>query len=195
MPFAIRRDADPRVLKSQLDVIAAIDRSAWIVTPVWALILGLMVSDAGLVTSNAAFLALGDVPLGQALFFPALVTLASFIAYGLYALYQRETPQAPARLAVWSRRFQAAQIGVSTAWGLLPWLLWEPGNVANHLFLLMAVATTMASLLVSRLGSMTLLIGGMIPIVAMTSARFLVAGGALDTIFAVLTPIYGFHLY
>ena len=195
MPFAIRRDADPRVLKSQLDVIAAIDRSAWIVTPVWALILGLMVSDAGLVTSNAAFLALGDVPLGQALLFPALVTLASFIAYGLYALYQRETPQAPARLAVWSRRFQAAQIGVSTAWGLLPWLLWEPGNVANHLFLLMAVATTMASLLVSRLGSMTLLIGGMIPIVAMTSARFLVAGGALDTIFAILTPVYGFHLY
>jgi two-component system cell cycle sensor histidine kinase PleC len=188
MPFAIRRDADPRVLKSQLDVIAAIDRSSWVVTPVWALILALL-------ASNAAFLSLGDLPLGRALFFPALVIAASYIAYGLYAGYLREASQTPARLAIWSRRFLAAQIGVSTAWGLLPWLLWEPGNIANHLFLLVAVATTMASLLVSRLGSITLLIGGMVPIVVMTSVRFLAAGGTLDAIFAVLTPIYGFHLY
>ena len=188
MPFAIRRDADPRVLKSQLDVIAAIDRSSWVVTPVWALILALL-------ASNAAFLSLGDLPLGRALFFPALVIAASYIAYGLYAGYLREASQTPARLAIWSRRFLAAQIGVSTAWGLLPWLLWEPGNIANHLFLLVAVATTMASLLVSRLGSMTMLVGGMVPIVALTSARFLAAGGALDAIFATLTPVYGFHLY
>jgi two-component system cell cycle sensor histidine kinase PleC len=188
-------DADPRVLKSQLDVIAAIDRSSWIVTPVWTLILGLMVSDLGLIASDSSFRALGYVPMHRALLFPVLVILSSYIAYGLYAAYQREAPEAPDRLAVWNGRFLAAQIGVSAAWGLLPWLLWEPGNIANHLFLLTAVAATMASLLVSRLGSMTMLVCGMAPIVAMTSARFLAAGGAMDAIFAMLTPIYAFHLY
>ena len=188
-------DADPRVLKSQLDVIAAIDRSAWLVTPVWALMLGLMVSNLGLIASDSGFRALGYVPLHRALVFPVLVVLASYAAYGLYAIYQREAPEAPHRLAVWSGRFLTAQIGVSAAWGLLPWLLWEPGNIANHLFLLAAVATTMASLLVSRLGSMTMLVGGMTPIVAMTSVRFVAAGGALDAVFAALTPLYGLHLY
>ena len=58
------RSADPRVVKSQLDVIAAIDRSAWIITPVWALLLDLMVFDA-------LFPALGDLPLGRGAVFPA----------------------------------------------------------------------------------------------------------------------------
>jgi two-component system cell cycle sensor histidine kinase PleC len=195
MPFAAPRTIDPRVLKSQLDVIAAIDRSSWIVTPVWALILGLMVSDVRLLASHATFRALGDVPLRQALFFPVVVVVASYVTYGLYVAYRREAPQTPARLAIWNRRFLTAQIGVSAAWGLLPWLLWEPGNVANHLFLLMAVATTMASLLVSRLGSMTMLTGGMVPIVTLTSLRFLATGDALDAVFAILTPAYAFHLY
>jgi two-component system cell cycle sensor histidine kinase PleC len=87
------------------------------------------------------------------------------------------------------------QFAISIAWGLLPWLLWEPGNITNHLFVLVAVATTMASLLVSRLGSMTMLVSGMIPITMLTAARFLAEGSLLDAIFAVLIPIYGFHLY
>jgi two-component system cell cycle sensor histidine kinase PleC len=187
LPPAVR-SADPRVVKSQLDVIAAIDRSAWIITPVWALLLGLMVSDA-------LFPALGALPLAEALFFPLAVSLASFGTYALYDRYQAEAPQDAARLQVWARRFLVTQFSVSAAWGLLPWLLWEEGNVANHLFLLVASATTMASLLVSRLGSITMLVWGMVPIVILTATRYLWEGSALDTVFAVLTPIYAIHVY
>jgi two-component system cell cycle sensor histidine kinase PleC len=53
----------------------------------------------------------------------------------------------------------------------------------------------MASLLLSRLGSITMLVCGMVPIVVMTAARYLWEGTAMDTVFAVLTPAYAFHLY
>jgi two-component system cell cycle sensor histidine kinase PleC len=188
MRLTAARDADPRVLKSQLDVIAAIDRSSWIVTPVWALLLALM-------ASSVMFGALGRLPLRQVLLFPLTVSLFSFTAYGLYAAYQREAPEEPDRLLAWNRRFVTAQIGVSGAWGFLTWLLWEPGNVANHLFVLVAIATTMASLLVSRLGSMTMLVSGMVPVVTITAIRFVCQGDTLDIVFGLLTPVYGFHLY
>ncbi len=181
-------NADPRVLKSQLDVIAAIDRSSWVVTPVWALGIGLM-------TSEFCCRVMGALPWRAAVLFPLFVTAASFLAYGFYARYRAERPSDPARLRVWALRFLVAQFAISIAWGLLPWLLWEPGNVTNHLFILIAVATTMASLLVSRLGSMTMLVSGMVPITMLTAARFMAEGSLLDGIFAVLIPIYGFHLY
>jgi len=182
------RNADPRILKSQLDVIAAIDRSAWIVTPAWALILGL-------IASNALIPSLGAVPLAQALFFPLAISLASFATYSLYDRYRAEAPGALARLQVWRHRFMLAQIAVSAAWGLLPWLLWEEGNLANHLFLLVATSTTLASLLVSRLGSLRMLIGGMVPIIVITTIRYVWAGDAVHLVFAVLTPAYAIHLY
>jgi two-component system cell cycle sensor histidine kinase PleC len=188
MLWPVVQRADPRVLKSQLDVIAAIDHSAWIVTPAWALILALMASDL-------CFPVLGGVPWSQALLFPLVVSLASFVTYGLYARYRREAPQEPARLQSWERTFMAMQLGVSIAWGLLPWLLWQPGNTTNHLFLLVATATTMASLLVSRLGSMPMLVCGMVPIVIVTMARYLLEDTMLDAFFAVLTPLYAVHLY
>ena len=180
--------ADPRVLKSQLDVIAAIDRSSWVVTPIWALILGLM-------TSEAFFPALGNLPIVDSLVFPIAISLASFATYGLYDLYRDEDPQDPARLRTWARIFMAAQFTVSAAWGFLPWLLWDDGNITNHLFLLIATATTMASLLVARLGSITMLVCGMVPMVVLTSARYLLEGTGLDMVFAALTPIYAVHLY
>ena len=182
------RNADPRILKSQLDVIAAIDRSAWIVTPAWALILGL-------IASNALIPSLGAVPLAQALFFPLAISLASFATYSLYDRYRAEAPGALARLQVWRHRFMLAQIAVSAAWGLLPWLLWEEGNLANHLFLLVATSTTLASLLVSRLGSLRMLIGGMVPIIVITTIRYVWAGDAVHLVFAALTPAYAIHLY
>jgi len=183
-----RHSADPRILKSQLDVIAAIDRSSWVVTPVWALTLGLMASDM-------CCRMLGALPAGKTLLFPLLVSLASFGAYGLYARYRAENPTDPARLKLWWGRFVGAQVGISAAWGLLPWLLWDPGNLANHLFILIAIATTISSLLISRLGSVTLLVCGMVPVVLLTSARFAWNGGGLDIVFALLTPVYAMHLY
>ena len=184
MRLPATRDADPRVLKSQLDVIAGLGGSAWVSTPFWALALALLASDA-----VGWF---GHTPLWQAMVFPVIVAAVSFFVYRLYAAYRADPDP---ELTRWGTRFAMAQLAISGAWGLFPWLLWGDGNFTNHVYILLAVATTMSSLLISRLGSMTMLLGGMVPIVALTALRFLLHGEWLDIGVAVLTPLYAVHLY
>ena len=38
----------------------------------------------------------------------------------------------------------------SLAWGLMPWLCWEPGNPLNHMFLAACVMAVIAGLVVAR---------------------------------------------
>jgi len=181
---AAHRSADPRVLKSQLDVIAGLGGSAWVSTPFWALALALLASE------RVGWF--GHTPLLQALVFPLIVETVSFGVYRLYAAYRADPDP---ELTRWTRRFTLAQLAISAAWGLFPWLLWGDGNFTNHVYILLAVATTMSSLLISRLGSKTMLISGMLPIVSMTSLRFLLHGEWLDAGIAVLTPLYAVHLF
>src|SRR5665213_3063280 len=105
MVFAARHDADPRVLKSQLDVIAGLGGSAWVSTPFWAL--------------------------PRALVFPLMVAVVSFGVYRLYGAYRADPDP---DLTRWGRRFTLAQCAISTAWGLFPWLLWGDGNITNHVY-------------------------------------------------------------
>jgi two-component system cell cycle sensor histidine kinase PleC len=184
MLFAARHDADPRVLKSQLDVIAGLGGSAWVSTPFWALLLALLASDA-----VGWF---GHTPLARTMVFPLVVAVVSFGVYRLYGAYRADPDP---DLTRWGRRFTLAQLAISTAWGLFPWLLWQGGDTTNHVYILLAVAATMASLLINRLGSMTMLVSGMAPIAVLTSARFLLHGEWLDLAIAALTPLYALHLY
>jgi len=184
MRLSVDHDADPRVLKSQLDVIAGLGGSAWVSTPFWALALALLASDV-----IGWF---GHTPWWQALVFPAIVAAVSFAVYRLYDAWRADPDP---ELSRWGTRFTLAQLAISAAWGLFPWLLWGDGNFTNHVYILLAVATTMSSLLISRLGSKTMLFAGMFPIVAMTSLRFLIHGEWLDIGIAVLTPLYAVHLY
>jgi two-component system cell cycle sensor histidine kinase PleC len=184
MRLPAARDADPRVLKSQLDVIAGLGGSAWVSTPFWALALALLASDL-----VGWF---GRTPIWQALIFPAVVAVVSVTVYRLYDAYRADPDP---ELTRWGTRFVLAQLAISGAWGLFPWLLWGDGNFANHVYILLAVATTMSSILISRLGSRTMLLAGMVPLVTMTALRFLVHGEWLDVGIAVLTPLYAFHLY
>jgi len=184
MRLPVTHDADPRVLKSQLDVIAGLGGSAWVSTPFWAFILALLASDA-----VGWF---GHTPFWQAMAFPGVVATVSFGVYRLYAAYRIDPDP---ELTRWGTRFTLAQLAISAAWGLFPWLLWGDGNFTNHVYILLAVSTTMSSLLISRLGSRTMLLAGMAPIVAMTSLRFLLHGEWLDIGIAVLTPLYAIHLY
>jgi len=181
---AAHRNADPRVLKSQLDVIAGLGGSAWISTPFWALALALLASD------RVGWF--GHTLLLEALVFPLVVGVVSFGVYRLYAAYRADPDP---ELTHWTKAFTLAQLAISAAWGLFPWLLWGDGNFTNHVYILLAVATTMSSLLISRLGSKTMLLSGMVPIVSMTSLRFLLHGEWLDVGIAVLTPLYAVHLF
>ena len=68
--FPPDRDADPRVLKIQLDIIAGLGRSAWISTPLWALALAAL--------GSGALGWFGRQPVVVAAIFPLIVTVVSW---------------------------------------------------------------------------------------------------------------------
>ncbi len=66
----------------------------------------------------------------------------------------------------------------------MPWLLWDPGNPVNHLFLA-ACATGVVSLLsVARGSNMAMFIAALVPVALMTSVRFALGHTLPDYIIA-----------
>ena len=80
--FSRRRNADPRVLKIQLDLIAGLGRTAWISTPLWALTL------AGLGSDVLGWF--GHRPVEVAVIFPLTLTAVCWSVYRLFAVYRAD---------------------------------------------------------------------------------------------------------
>jgi two-component system cell cycle sensor histidine kinase PleC len=180
-------DADPRVLKAQLDVIADVGRAAWVVTPLWAFALAILCSSA------VGFL--GTRPLRETLLFPVIVVIVSYASYAIYNHYRRLAARGEGDLRRWAGRTLGMHMAISAVWGLMPWLLWSPGDLANHLFLLLAVAGTLSSLMISRASSKVIFVAGMIPIVCMSAARLFLEGRPIDIVLGLMIPLYALHLW
>lgn len=93
------------------------------------------------------------------------------------------------QLQSWFPRFVAIQICSSLAWSALPWLLWQSDNPLNHVFLAAVICSLLGSLAVSRVNHMDMFLAGMLPLVGITSLRFLLGGSWLDIGVAVTLPI------
>jgi two-component system cell cycle sensor histidine kinase PleC len=180
-------EKNPRVLKAQLDVIADVGRVSWVTTPLWALAL------AWLGSASCGLFGRQDVAV--AAISPLLVSVVSFACYGIYTLYRRQVGLDGAALRRWFLYFAGIQVAISAAWGSLPWMVWTDGDLLNHLYILLAVTAILSSLMLSRASSVVLFLAGMIPILALTSLRFVLGGGWIDSALALLTPLYGAHLF
>ncbi len=185
--FHLRTDKDPRVLRAQLDVIAGVSRSSWLTTPLWAL--GL----AWLGSASCGYF--GDRDVSVTMIFPVIVTLVSFASYAAYARYRKAAPDDPVMLVAWVRIFLLIQVAISAAWGLLPWIVWAPGEIGNSLFILLAITATLSSLMLSRASNISMFLAGMIPMVSLTMLRFLLSDAWIDVVFAPLVLFYGLHLF
>src|SRR5205085_11445028 len=110
--------------------------------------------------------------------------------------YERQAAQNdPGLVPRWFPRFTLMQIAVSTAWGFLPWLCWEPGNALNHMFLGAATLSVVAALLVSRGSNMDMYIASLVPLSTMTMARFQAGDLAMDLVIGVLSPLFGMQMW
>src|SRR5438105_9462469 len=181
----VHRLADVRVLKAQLDLIAQVIRSSRVTAP----LLALSIAFAG---SNL-FGYFGHAPVSVASALPAVITALVLLSYHATLQYQREvTSHTQANsLERWFPKFLAMQIAISAGWGLMPWLLWDKGNVVNHLFLAACVCCLMAKLVMSRANQMDLLIASLVTSVAIASARCLLGGALHDFASALALPRFG----
>jgi two-component system cell cycle sensor histidine kinase PleC len=81
-------------------------------------------------------------------------------------------------------------IFMSSVWGLVVWLLWEPGNLANHVFLTLVLLSVGVRLLVSRAASMEFFVASFGPMAILLFLRLLTEWSAPDAVLAAIIPIY-----
>jgi len=180
---------DVRVLKAQLDLTAGVIQATRLQSVVRALVLALIASNlVGL---------FGHASLVTALYLPMIVTLAIGISSALISLYLTRTRDAEdfGTVQSWFLRILAMQASISLAWGLMPWLLWEPHNLVNHMFLAAVAIAVTAGLVMSRGSNMPMFFASLVPISLMTTARFALGGAGVDWAVAVAVPLYSFQLW
>ena len=185
----IQRSADVRVLKSQLDLIAAVVHSSRFISPAWAMIVSLLGSDLfGYFGHGSVYVA------GLA---AVLITFVMFAGDRVVDTYQHDTAShaTAERLQGWFGKFAGLQIAISAAWGILPWLVWDPSNQLNHVLLAATVVCVFSGFVVTRASHMDMFIATLVPIVALTSLRLLFGGSWLDISLAVMMPIYALQLF
>jgi two-component system cell cycle sensor histidine kinase PleC len=88
----------------------------------------------------------------------------------------------------WLQCFVMIQAFGSAAWGLMPWLCWEPGNTLNHMFLAAAVMAVIAGLVAARGSNMHMYVANLLPLALMTSLRFLFGDSWTDVAIGILAP-------
>jgi two-component system cell cycle sensor histidine kinase PleC len=185
----VQRTADVRVLKSQLDLIADVAHSARFAAPVWALVMAWL--------GSASFGYFGKQSLSIALTIPAAIAAVSFYAARLTSVYRSDTPShsSAVKLQPWFMKFVGLQIAMSVAWGLMPWLLWNDGNVVNHVFIGATIVGVLSWLVVSRASHMDMFLSSMVPVVSLTALRFVFGGSWIDFSIGVLIPLYAAQLF
>ncbi len=185
----VRRSADVRVLNAQLDLVAAAMRTTRFTSPLWALGLAWLGSDS--------FGYLGHRPFAQAILLPCIVSIAMFLASNVVSFYQMTTAGQTDYEAVrpWFARMTLLQVAISTIWGLVPWLLWDPSSEINHIFLAGATVAMLSTLMVSRATHMDMFVACLAPISAVAATRFAFGNSVLDYGTALLIPAYAAQLF
>ncbi len=183
------RSGDVRVLKSQLDLTALSVRSTRVTSPLWSLLVALLCSDVvGL---------FGHHRLSEALYLPILVAAVTALAAGISAVYLRRDVGTVSLGDVesWFARLIAMQMGISMVWGVMPWLLWEPGNIVNHIFLAACVIAAISGMVVSRGSNMPIFVASLVPISLMAALRFAWGDSMLDYAIALTAPLFSLQMW
>ena len=180
---------DVRVTKAQLDLTAGVIQQTRLHSVVRAVVLALVGSDlTGL---------FGHTDLTTALYLPMIVILVIGISSSLTSVYFSRTSGKVdfPTMQAWFLRITGMQAAISLAWGVMPWLLWEPGNQVNHLFLAAISIAVTAGLVVSRGGNMPMFLASLVPIAVMTFTRFAFGESWADWAVAMAIPAFAFQLW
>jgi len=178
---------DVRVLRAQLDLAAQALRATRFSSPLWALLVALMASSW--------WSLFGHQPVMIMLFLPLMVTMMTGAGYAVATLYWARAAGDTADMPVWLGRILLAQVGISFSWGLMPWLLWEPGNPVNHMFLAAGTLAVVSGIVVARGSNMLMFAAGLAPICLLTASRFALGDGVMDYAMAAMAPLYALQMW
>src|SRR6201985_3547308 len=178
------QESEPRVLKAQLTLAATAARNTRITSPVWALACAILCSP-GL---------FGHVSFAHTVFLPLAVT-AAMGASALMATAYQYYDESENDVDSWLQCFVMIQAFGSLAWGLMPWLCWEPGNLLNHMFLAACVMAVIAGLVAARGSNMKMYVANLLPLSLMTAARFLLGDSFADVMMGAAAPFVALQMW
>lgn len=176
--------ADGRVVKAQLDFICDDVNSARYTAPVWAAVLAFLASSEFGLVGHASVL--------QCIAVVGVIALATIATAKLVHSYNRAARrnQDYDAMQAWFRRFMLMQAATSTAWGVVPWLLWEHGHPLNHVFLAGMMAGVIATQAVMRINHIDMFLASFLPVAVLTTARFVFGEALLDYTVAATLVLY-----
>jgi two-component system cell cycle sensor histidine kinase PleC len=178
------QESEPRVLKAQLTLAATAAQNTRITSPLWAL-------GCAILCSTGVF---GHVSFAYTVFLPLAVT-AAMGATALMATAYQYYDDSEGDVESWLQCFVMIQAFGSAAWGLMPWLCWEPGNTLNHMFLAAAVMAVIAGLVAARGSNMHMYVANLLPLALMTSLRFLFGDSWTDVAIGILAPFVALQMW
>ena len=179
---------DPRLLLSRVERrVQAVGRTA-AGSPPWIFLTALITSDV----TNL----FGGIRAWQALNCVLVITAISILVRLVLRQFEQERQQHfdTKMLQTWLGRTMQLDILMSMAWGLVPWLLWEEGNLANHLLLVLVCLSVGARFLVSRAAHFGFFIASFGPMALMLVLRLVVEWELPDLVIAAMVPLYAAHL-
>ena len=183
-PVVEKQGSEPRVLTAQLSLAARSTRNTRITSPIWAAVV------AVLCTSGT----FGHVSYLRAVFLPLAVIATVGAGVLVASAYERYADE-EGDVDSWFHCFVAMQVASSAAWGLLPWLCWQPGNAVNHIFLAACVMAVIAGLVVARGSNMTMYVANLAPVSTMMAARFLLGDSTTDIVIGALAPFAALQMW
>ena len=185
----VQRNADIRVLKAQLDLVAESMSITRVSAVLWSLVL--------LALTSSAFHLFGNIPPSRGIWLVVSVGITSIVATVVVATFRRNSA---ARASIedisrWQTELIYMQAAIGIVWGMAPWLLWQAKSPLNHVFLAGAMVVVLSNLVVSRSNHSGIILAGIIPVSVISALRFAFGDGALDYAIAVVVPLIAAQLY
>ncbi len=180
---------DGRVIRAQLDFICKDVYSARYTAPVWACIFAFVASSSfGLVSQISTL---------RCLILVGLVTLVTLLMSFTVRAYTRAAriSQDYELMQTWFGRFIGLQVLISFVWGLMPWLLWEPGNVFSHLYIGGLMSGVIATQVIMRVNHFHMCLASLVPVGTLAILRFATGDSTLDHVIAGLLLLYVTQFY
>ncbi len=175
---------DRRLLKVQVDRVAEGIRS----TTVGAL--GWMFCAAACVSSAVPFF--GSIPIERCFLFYAVAAIGAFIGYCVLPPYYRarDAIESADDAYLWTNRFFWTQLGGSVLQSLAFLFLWQPGSLANHLFLWVVWMVIAARFMVYRVARLEFFLASVVPFGLTLFIRSIIEFTPGDTAIAALGGLF-----
>ena len=178
---------DRRLHVLQIGLSAEAIRDTALSSPLWAVIMAALF--------GGVLPELGNTPYSRSWPWVLLCAMAAAAVFILSRIVKSRTQKQQLDDGFWLPLVAVAYFVVAASWCLMTLIFWEPGNIANHCFLLVVAIAAASLFLTSRSGQFVMVIAATLPNLGMVWAEFLRQELWLDTVLAAVLPIWAIQLH